>query len=193
MPVEQSAGLRRRLGLFFGGEFGEGAGLGLGGGWRVSFVYNCRHGGRRLDKLICARAAHPPPLPAVFLKGAVAGAVAAAGCPVARRRRGAGRWRGGWRGVGLGSSWGGLAGAGPLFVASMKKTPMNKGRNRDYLTTKTTRPFPVHGITRQYHRERFLRGRCRGNPCLYWLKKKLAEREGFEPSVPPRGIKPRIF
>ena len=107
------------------------------------------------------------------------------GCGAFWRVGGGGRVGGGAAGgtQGRGQA-GGLAGAGPSSVAIMKKTPVNKGRNRDYLTTKTTRPFPVHGITRQYHRGRFLRGRCRGNPCLYWLKKKLAEREGFEPSVP---------
>ena len=61
--------------LFVMGEAGKRAGLGFGSG---DFVYNCRqtaHGFRGLDKLICARAAESPPIPAIILKCAIGGAV----------------------------------------------------------------------------------------------------------------------
>jgi len=72
--------LRRRLGLIFGGKLGEGAGLGLGGG----FGYICTQMGndRRCgDHLVCVVASKSPPLPAIALECAVAGPVEAAGCP----------------------------------------------------------------------------------------------------------------
>lgn len=143
----RAGGIANRLqcvGAFLWRQGGQRAGLAFGNRNHGSGLSDILNNLARRHQHPCPPIREPPPLLAICLKGAVAGAVEAAGCPLARR------WPGPWqrRGPGL---VGGLRGGWPLScgwsVASLKNTPMNKGRNRDCVTTKTTRFLPARSIT----------------------------------------------